>query len=165
MRKLRLVLILLLVILIAITVLSTGFNSSRKVYSVYEVEDYNQVTDGSFEFFNKKPNDCCSYRIGNASFLASKSADKVEGSFSLNLSSANHCACTDKPLTIFNNSENYLLTFDYKGDNPRFCNWVSGENKCMPENKLNASMEWKEYKTILMFTPHSNNSIIHFYAD
>ena len=136
-------------------------------YEVYYIAKINNIEDNSFERFNQKVVDCCTTpeNAKEAIIFSSKSTDSYDGGYSLNLTSSNHCACTSFPVIGLDNPAKYLLTFYYKGDNPKFCNWVSGDNKCMPVKYVDSSREWAEHKEVLEFTEQSLASAIYFYAD
>ena len=131
----------------------------------YKIDKENLIEDGSFEDFNKEAWDCCPNNAGNASIFVSKCEDSFDGEYSLNLTSSNHCACTSKLVSNFSNIFNYLISFHYKGDNPRFCNWVEGDRKCLPNKILNSTKEWTKYKRVLVHAESSLSSLIVFYAD
>jgi len=123
---------------------------------VYKLDSENPIENGSFENFNQTAGDCCNGTSGNASIFATKSNDSYEGKYSLNLTSGNHCACIGKQIMNFTNLSMYLLSFYYKGDNSQICNWVGGNNQCIPNKIMNPSKEWNISNSL--FIP-SNNSI------
>ncbi len=144
---------------------SIVLNYSIKPNETYRVNKDNLIEDGSFENFNKTVADCCSFESKIAYISASRSLNKIEGDYSLNLTSSNRCACVYFPIKNFSNTNNYLLSFYYMGDNPRFCNWVDGDRKCLPDTRFEQTKEWQEYTTALVFTNNSKDALIHFYAD
>jgi hypothetical protein len=134
---------------------------------VYKLDTLNNVKDNGFESFDQSPGDCCTTpeKAKEARIFAFKSNDAFEGDYSLSLISENHCACVDKPLIQFKEYEKYLVSFYYKGEQPRFCNWVQGDNLCLPEAKLNPSEKWKRYNGLFIVTNKSTSSAVVFYAD
>ncbi len=164
-RKLKCLLIAVLLIGVIFILGSLVLSYNIPPKKIYSVESDNLIRDSSFENFNKTAGDCCNYLSGNASISALKIQDSFEGSFSLELISSNHCACISTPVTNFDNSANYLLSFYYKGDNPRFCNWVSGDNRCIPNRKLEPTRIWAKQIEVLTFTQESTSPSIFLYAD
>lgn len=156
--------IVLIIIVIGIGV-SYFLSYHVKPQEIYLVDSENLIEDGGFENFSVSVWDCCPTNSGNASIFASQSNDSFKGKYSLNLTSFNHCSCINKPILNLSNLDIYILSFYYKGNNSRFCNWVSGDNACSPGLKLNSYDNWNKYNTILQFTNLSINSLIHFYAD
>ena len=129
--------------------------------------DYiNLIEDGSFETLNVSVGDCCtSYELRNEAMInVSRSNDSFHNRYSLNLTSSNHCACINKQIRGFENTI-YLISFYYKGDNPKFCNWVVGDDKCLPVKKLPSANQWTKYEQLLIFTNNSESAYIYFYAD
>jgi hypothetical protein len=134
---------------------------------VYKLDSQNLIPDGSFENFNQQVGDCCTTKetAKNAIIFSSKSTDAFDDSFSLNLTASNHCACISKPITNFDNSQKYFMTFYYKGDNPKLCGWTGGDNKCIPYQIFPSTLRWTEYKFLLLPTTNSLSSAIYLYAD
>ena len=64
----------------------------------------------------------------------------------------------------FKNNRKYLLSFYYKGDNPKFCNWVSKDNACLPSKDFNVTNNWIKNLKILTFTDKSVSSGIFLYT-
>jgi hypothetical protein len=155
------ILLIIVILLISITIF--------KDYNVRAKENYviknNLIKDNSFENFNESARDCCNINSENSKVFAEKSNESTEGNFCLNLTSENRCACINKPVTEFNNQNIYFLTFQYKGDNPRFCSWFEGNEKCLPDKKLETTIEWTQQKEILFPTEKTNGILIFFYAD
>lgn len=164
-KKTRYSIAIILIIVMLIIIGSIFFRYNVKPVECYVINSENLIDDGSFENFSQIPGDCCNTNSANSKVFASKSNNVYTGNYSLNLTSESQCACINKPLLNFSNSEYYLLFFYYKGNNPRFCNYVQGDNKCMPEIKFQGNDTWNKYQTILEFTNLSKNSLIHFYAD
>lgn len=161
----RYILAFLLFLGIIAIVSTVIYNYNVKPNKAYVVNRENLIEDGSFEGFNEIPGDCCNKDPNKSGVFASKSEESIEGYYSLNLTSENQCACINKPINDFNKFEKYYLSFNYKGDNPRYCNWVRGDNKCLPDQKFNLSNEWVGFRDILKFTEKSISSSIYFYAD
>src|SRR3989344_5942237 len=135
-RLTRYILAVILIIGIIAIISSTILRYNLNPKEIYKVSNDNLIEDGSFENFNKEAWDCCPNNAGNASIFVSKSEDLLDGDYSLNLTSSNHCACTSHPVMQFDNTKKYYLSFYYKGDNPRFCNWVDGDKNCIPQIKF-----------------------------
>lgn len=132
---------------------------------VHSINKDNLIPDGGFEDFNKTSGDCCKMDAEIPIVFASKSEDSYEGSYSLNLTSSNRCACTNFPVSETNSLSKYILSFYYKGDNPRMCNWVNDDQKCMPELRYSSSIDWLKDQQIISLTEKSRQSLIYFYAD
>lgn len=132
---------------------------------LYKLDKENLISDGGFENFNQVSGDCCNANPSQSKVFASKSEDAYQGIYSLNLTSENQCACINKPLENFNKNQLYFVSFYYKGDKPRICNWVAGDNKCIPDERLKTVSSWTNYKKIISFTNKSDSSSIYFYAD
>ncbi|MBS3079458.1 hypothetical protein J4218_05010, partial [Candidatus Pacearchaeota archaeon] len=47
----------------------------------------------------------------------------------------------------------------------KVCNWVSDDNKCMPEQRFESSSKWSIYNNVISFTNKSKEARIHFYAN
>jgi len=156
--------IIILIVIIAIA-LSTFLRYTVSPQEVYLIEQENLIEDGGFENFNDTAGDCCNSFSGNASIFSSQSQDSYSENYSLNLTSFNHCACITKDTLDFLNTNNYIISFYYKGDNPRFCNWVKGDNTCMPNQKLDPSETWTLYRNLFSYTNLSEASSIFLYAD
>ena len=141
----------------------TGYKSKPLIQ--YKIDTTNLIDDGNFESFNQVAGDCCNGLPGIASIFVSKSTEAFDGIFSLNLTSSNHCACIAKQINLFSKSNQYILSFYYKGDNPRICGWTTGDNKCIPAEKFDETEQWNKSISILTFTPKSQSASIYFYAD
>ena len=164
-KILRISLVVVLIILCAILIFASFVNYHVKTVETYIFDQTNSITDGSFENFNDSVGDCCNTFLGKANVMATRQPNGIQDRFFLNLTSSNHCACINKPILNFTNSDYYLLSFYYRGDNPRMCNWVDGDNQCLPNQKLNSTNNWTFYKNILAFTNQSESASIYFYAD
>lgn len=156
-----------IIIFIYIIVLSSTLilNYHVKPIEVYKVSTDNLIEDGSFEKFNQTAGDCCNANPNASKVFASKSLDAISGKYSLNLTSYSQCACISKPLINFTNSEKYLLSFYYKGDNPRTCLYTTGDKKCLFNENVNISKEWNKYYKIIKFTENSDNPSVYLYTD
>jgi hypothetical protein len=155
----------ILIIIILLILGSVILNYNIKPVNIYLINNENLIYDGSFENFNQTVGDCCNGNSGTAVISASKSEDSILETYSLNLTSSNHCACIYDPIINFNKLNKYLLSFYYKGDNPEFCTFVSGDNQCMPKQDLNQSYIWMKDYSILTFSDISKSASIYFYAD
>ena len=144
---------------------STALKYTITPGEAYIADAKNLIEDGGFEEFNGTAGDCCKTDVNGSLVYASKCVESIEGSYSLNLTSENQCACINKQIEDFDNEEIYLMSFHYRGNNPRMCNWVTGDNRCLPEIKFAQTDYWTQYKTILTFTNNSERSLIHLYAD
>ncbi len=164
-RKIRYAFVIILIIIMIIVAGSYIFRYHVKPVEIYLIDSENLIDDGGFENFNMTPGDCCNSTPGDAKIYASESNDVFIDNHSLNLTAENHCACINKPIINFSNLDLYLLSFYFKGDNPRFCNYVSGENRCLPEYRFDLNQTWNKYQSILQFTNLSIGSLIHLYAD
>jgi hypothetical protein len=166
-KILRNILGILLIFLIIIFVLSYAYRYKVDSKEVYKILLENLVEDGSFENFNESVMDCCMTpeTINEARISAINSKNSVDGIYSLNLTSSRHCACIYKTMKKLTNSEKYYLSFYYKGDNPKFCNWVGKDNQCLPIKNFEETFNWTKYNTILSFTNKSESAFIYFYAD
>jgi hypothetical protein len=164
-RKLKYLTIssLLVIVLVISGLIALRYNIDPT--ETYMVDRGNLVEDGSFENFNQTAGDCCNGLAGEPSIFALKSGDSTDGNYSLELVSENHCACSSFPMTLPNKNSKYLLSFSYKGDKPRFCNWVVGDNKCIPDQKLLVNSSWATHSSLLTFTNLSESASIFFYAD
>ena len=109
--------------------------------------------------------DCCMGAEGEANISLEYVNDSSDGKLSLKLSSYNHCACVSKQLENIDFNKTYILTFDYKGDNPKYCLWVGGDDNCMPSKSLDTSSLWENEIETLNFTENSIVASLHFYAD
>lgn len=156
------ILLLLGILFIGMTIIN-GFKVIP--YEVSKVSSGNLISDGSFENFNQNPGDCCDKTAGSPNIFAGKSQDSFSGIYSLNLTAYNHCACINIEAGKIINTEKYLMIVYSKGDNPRFCNWVSGDNDCLVNKKILKSENWTKTLQILSFTNKSKSAIIYFYAD
>ena len=159
---------LLTFVLIVLIVAVIGFlivNYNMPTREVYTLDETNLISDGSFENFNKTAGDCCNTNPNASRVYAFKSEDSIIGSYSLNLTSEYQCACSSFPVVNFDKYAKYLLSFYYKGDNPKFCNWANGKNKCLPVKFVNPNEEWTRYNEILLFDEQSLSSSIYLYAD
>ena len=158
-----------MVILLAITLLilagSTIIKYKVAPSEAYVLDKNNLIDDGSFENFNQTAGDCCNKYPDKSRVFASQSVNAFIGQYSLNLTSENQCACISKPIKELDNSQKYLLSFYYLGDNPRVCGWTTEDNKCIPEKRLETTNKWTNYQALLEFTNKSEKSLIHFYAD
>lgn len=131
----------------------------------YKIDSINLIDDSSFEDFNQTAGDCCNKNKNDSMVFASKSLEAFSGKYSLNLTSSNQCACISKKINNFDNQNQYVMSFYYKGDKPRVCNWATGDNKCLPEIKFDKADSWIPDYSILSFTDKSEQSLVHFYAD
>ena len=163
--KIKYLIVLILIIIMLFIIASYIFRYHVKSSEIYIIDSENLIQDGGFENFNGTVGDCCMKDKNSSMVFASKSLDAYEGNFSLNLTSYYQCACINKEVINFSNLDIYLLSFYYKGYNPRFCNWVGGNNKCRPENKFDSNQTWNKYQIITNFTNQSESDLIHFYAD
>jgi len=147
------------------------FESLKRLpeYNKSVIVTYNNLNDVSFENSTwMNISNCCSGRSGNASIFASLSSDTSHGDYSLNLTSENHCACVSQKFINFNNNSYYRLSFDYKhisGQNPSFCVFATGYNKCIPTADLDNSTIWKKYETYLIFPDDSASASLFFYSN
>lgn len=134
---------------------------------IYKLSNENLIEDGSFEDFNQTAGNCCTNPdiIKDGKVFASQSTDAFLGKYSLNLTSYNQCACINKPFANFINSEKYILSFNYKGDNPRTCLWSQEDKKCLLNENANKSEEWVGFFKIFNFTDKSENVAVYFYTD
>ncbi len=164
-RKLGYLIALILIIGIIFIIISIFGRYSITPNETYRINNTNLIDDGSFENFNKSVGDCCNSNPNMSKVYASKLNDSVEGNFSLKLTAEYQCACINAPILEFNNSNKYLLSFYYKGDNPRFCNWVNGDKKCLPNKKLEVTQEWTNDIELLTYTTNSLAPVIYLYAD
>ncbi|MEK6859223.1 MAG: hypothetical protein AABX54_00260 [Nanoarchaeota archaeon] len=161
----------LLALILIIVLIALGTSTFQKYHvlpsELYTFNSQNLIDDGNFENFNQTAGDCCTTpeNAKEAIINASQSLDSYEGRYSLNLTSSNHCACINKPIKDFNNTKKYFITFYYKGNNPKLCNWVSNDNKCLPDKSFEKSSDWKKYYSILIFTNNSRTSSVYFYAN
>ncbi|MBR9704871.1 hypothetical protein GOV12_05645 [Candidatus Pacearchaeota archaeon] len=155
--------ILIIIILAIITTFLINYNVNP--IQTFQVDSENLITDGNFENFNDTANDCCNSASGNASFFSTPSTDSQSDEYSLNLTSYNHCACINKEINDFTNDSQYLISFYYKGNNPRYCNWVLDDKKCLSELDLNKTDTWTINRDIVTYTSDSISSSIFFYAD
>jgi hypothetical protein len=158
--------ILAIIILAGIVLIITITYMNYKIIpaEVYKLSSKNLIDDGGFENFKEQVGNCCPNPESNANIFASKSHNAFEGDFSLNLSSLNQCACITKSMLNFDNSKKYILSFYYKGDNPKICNLILGEGICNPNENFKHTENWTEYNTLLTFHNQSEGDIIHFYA-
>ena len=109
---------------------------------------------------------------GSCQFTASLSTDAIEGSYSLNLTGRNACACTAKRMITFEVGKTYKLSFWYKHvqgpDCPRYCMWVEGRNVCDPaENLCDATSRdgnWHYYEKTFTVQPGTTGLVLHFYG-
>ena len=132
---------------------------------IYYASETNLIVDGSFENFNDSAKDCCNDIFDIPHVSASKTTDAYSGNYALKLESASNCACINKKINPIQKNGEYLISFYYKGDNPKFCNWVIGEDLCLPLRIINGSQEWKKHTEFLKFTDNSLASRIYFYTD
>lgn len=134
---------------------------------VFYLDKTNLIEDGSFENFNETVGDCCTTpeNAREAKISAFKSIDAKDKYYSLNLTSSNHCACINKKVLDFDNSLTYLFSFYYKGDNPKICNWVSGDNACLPVKQYEKTANWSKYGSITKFTNKSTSAFIYIYSN
>ena len=156
--------IILLVLMIALA-LSTILRYHVKPNEVYELGLENKIDDGGFENFNGSANDCCSGRSGDAMVFGAKSSISVEKSFSLTLTSQNHCACFAKQVNDFSNKSNYLISFYYRGDNPTTCVWVTDDNQCVISKSFGNSLDWGYFSGLFIPSNKSNSMLIFLYAE
>ncbi len=157
-----------IILLVTVTIALTSTTIMKYYVSpeeVYVLQSENLIEDGSFESFNQPAGDCCKTDANKSSVFASKSTDAFDGEYSLNLTSNFQCACINKLINNFEKTNKYLLSFYYKGDNPRYCNWVVDDNKCLPEEKFWETDKWTHYRHILSFNDKSRLSNVHFYSD
>ena len=154
--------ILIIGIILILTGILTSYNVAPK--KLYKIEN-NLIEDNSFETFNESAGDCCNSNPEDSKVFAEKSNESTEGNFCLNLTSENQCACIHKPVINFNKENLYFLTFHHKGDNPRFCSWFEGDEKCLPNKKLETTNEWTQQKEMLFPTENTEGILIYFYAD
>jgi len=155
-------LMIIMILIIGSTILRYHINPDK----LYYLSKDNLIDDGSFENFNGTAGDCCNNQPGIPKLSAVKSIDAYNGNYSLELTSSNHCACISKKINNFKNSNSYLVSFYYKGDNPSTCIWISGENICKKEGgALEKTEEWKRFRSKLEFTNKSQDVLIHIYAN
>jgi hypothetical protein len=155
--------ILILGLLIIMSTLIYSYNIDSN--NMYSINSQNLIEGGGFENFNEAAKDCCNKKPNTSKVFASKSEDSIEGDYSLNLTSKNQCSCANFDFNNFSNNKIYIASFYYKGENAKFCNWVSGDNKCLPIKELQEKKEWTIRKEILSFTENSLQSSLFFYAD
>jgi hypothetical protein len=160
MKKIKLILVIGIILIIFFT-LSKYNTRPENIYS----PGNNLITDGSFEHFDISVKDCCINRPGIAQINSTKNKETIFGKFCLELNSKNHCACVDREVLNFSKENLYFLTFHYKGDNPRFCSWFEGDEKCLPNKKLETTNEWTQQKGMLFPTENTEGILIYFYAD
>src|SRR3989344_2910173 len=160
-----LIIFILLLSIVGLTVITINIYHTKPM-SMNRLDYINLIEDGSFETLNVSVGDCCtSYELRNEAMInVSRSNDSFHNRYSLNLTSSNHCACINKQIRGFENTI-YLISFYYKGDNPKFCNWVVGDDKCLPVKKLPSANQWTKYEQLLIFTNNSESAYIYFYAD
>jgi len=129
-------------------------------------EKIDVLDDSGFESgtWEDEVRDCCSGLEGEVNIWLEHSKDASTGKYSLKLASKNHCACVSQKFKNFSDKGTYLLTFDYKGDSPEYCIWISGVNNCMPAKKLEATKDWIREYQIFNFTDYSISSTLHFYT-
>jgi len=164
-RKIRYILAVVLIIGIIAIIGSTILRYNIEPNEIYRISGENLIPGGDFENFNKTAGDCCKTNPNASRVYEKKNSDAFEGTYSLNLTSEYQCACVSYPILEFNNTDKYLLSVYYKGDNPRFCNWVEGDRKCMPNKRLISEERWANHMEILEFTEKSTSSSIFLYAD
>ena len=157
-----LAIILLAGIILLITI--TYMNYKVIPEQVYKLDSKKLIEDGGFENFNEQVGNCCPNSESKANIFASKSNDAFEGDFSLDLSSSSQCACVTKSLLNFDKSKKYVLSIQYKGDNPKICNLILGDGICSPDKSFEETEEWTKYTTLLIFNNKSEGDIMHFYA-
>lgn len=157
----------IIIIILMIVIITSLYLNYRVKYpkEAYRIDRENLVLDGSFEDFNQTAGDCCNADPSRSKVFASKSTDAFDGRYSLNLTSRDQCACINKPSLDTEKNKKYLIYFSYKGSNPRYCNWVQGDNSCLQSGKLGESSEWMKYWGLLKYTNKSESSAIFFYAD
>jgi hypothetical protein len=156
--------IILIIAMIALGA-TTFLKYHVKPLESYRLDSQNMINDGGFENFSDKVGDCCNAHSDQSKVFATESTDAFKGQFSLNLTSYSQCACINKPFNQLNNMLEYFLSFEYKGDNPHFCNFVKGDDNCLPNLKIPQNKSWTEYHTILSFTNKSQSASIYLYAD
>jgi hypothetical protein len=164
-NKINIFLILILSIGILLFSLFLINNYSLNMKDLYVIKSTNLIEDPSFENFNDTAKDCCNNLPGEANISSKKNIHAIEGEYCLQLSSNNHCACINKPTINFNKESPSLLTFFYKGDNPRFCIWFEGDKRCSPNKELETTNEWTQQKEILIPTEKTEGISLYFYAD
>jgi len=109
---------------------------------------------------------------GSCQFTASLSTDAIEGSYSLNLTGRNACACTAKRMITFEVGKTYKLSFWYKHvqgpDCPRYCMWVEGRGVCDPAESLcdatSRDGNWHYYEKTFTVQPGTTGLVLHFYG-
>ncbi|MBU1201438.1 MAG: hypothetical protein KKA51_02970 [Nanoarchaeota archaeon] len=146
-------------------IVNLGGNSETPYKITGFDEEHNMVDDGSFESFNRTVGDCCNGNPNKPEVFSEKSADAYEGNYSLKLWSLGHCACTNLDVNNFSNNSLYYFSFYYKGTNPKFCIWKSGENICDPSQTLKETRKWKKYQDIIKTSTNTLGLIPFFYAD
>ena len=152
-RKLRVLILGVLLIWLIFIFGSIVLNYNISPTEIYKVENENLIEDGSFERFNQTPGDCCVNNHGDGSIFALKSNISVEGKYSLNLISNNHCACISKKINGFYRNEFYFISLYFWGNSPYVC--VS--SKCMPGENINLGNDWKYYNSI--FSVNNTDSL------
>ena len=143
-KSTRYILATLLIIIMVVIIGSLVLRYHIQPNKVYYLDQNNLIEDNSFESITQIIGDCCDGARGNASISLSESTDAFDGKYSLNLTSKNHCACINKPIVKIYNNQNYLFSFYYKGDSPRFCIWVTKDNKCLQERSFEETNTWKK---------------------
>ena len=157
-KILKYLFVIILILAMIILAGSTFLRYNIKPAEIYKID---------FENFNQKPGDCCTTpeNAKEAIIFASQSQDSFKERFSLNLTSSNHCACVNKPITNFNKNNKYWISFYYRGDNPSTCVWVTNDNKCLIDKKLESSNKWNKSYSLLIPLNNSVSASIYFYAN
>lgn len=155
----------ILIIAMISIILSIFLRYHVKPTDVFYIEKENLIEDGSFENFNDSAYDCCDNSPGESKVFLSKSEDAFDGKYSINVSSLGHCSCISKKIKKIYSNEKLILSFYYKGDNARLCNWVSKDEKCMPYKQFEMEENWTPYKNMILLSKNSTESRILFYTD
>jgi len=164
-KSLRYIFAFVLIMGMILLAISTISKYNLKPDEIYVISSENLINDGSFENFNESIYDCCNANPDNSKVSVSKSTDNIDGLYSLELTSSNQCACINKKVIEIIANKKYLLSFYYKGNKPRFCNYVTGDNKCIPTKTFDNYDDWQFYSSIIQFTDKSQSASIFFYAD
>lgn len=151
--------IFLFFFLSAFTHSNNGTSKSVEAYTVHSIQKV------SFEEFNESAGDCCNRNPNASKVFALRSEVAHEGAFSLMLVSLNQCACASVLLNNFSTTDSYLVSFYYKGENPRYCSWFYGDDKCNTHAHMNSSEDWLQFTSIETPSEKTTNIRLFFYAD
>jgi len=157
--------ILIIVVILIFSRISNNYNS--KLSEIYLLDKEDLINDGGFENFNQTVEDCCTTheKRNEGAVFVSRSSVSFGGKYSLNLTSSNHCACINKVLREFNIDQKYVVSFYYKGDNPRICIFIEIERVCLVGDRIPFSTGWKRYSKIFNSINYSTNAEVYLYTD